>query len=499
MKVGANDVETGKHDAPRPPAGLVSSIKGIFVGVPGPRWQKVVYFICQACAVTSFIATCVSIIRAAAEESITRVEVKLVDTVPMPGMFGCAPASSGTPEFEPFTQLDSCPHDAMATIFRHVWGVGMSQECFRLVSTVSNSGGSLTLLTPGATTKEKEFLGYLTRHFQHTSGITEWGCFISNADGKLMNSRSSPVSVDIAYRGHITNETDPVFPTMGYLGLFDASLTGDFNEIFQSNSQIYQANIINGMNVLKFTYDKTVDHRGGYLAVLSDGRSTDGKAKVTNVFAGSLSSTPVHFYKRMSDAKTPYLWFTFEVSSFVSREITLRNKYLSEMWTEIGGAWASALLITSFFFLEKVGGIKGKIKVFRFNTDAAQKALMNAATKEFGEMLQQQVGEELHGIVGKANMDEAMKIAERAKQAEDVAPTLVALRSVANAEGNTNVPMVENTPLDDQMKKLLDELWAVEREKLLMRMKVQLQAPVAQQVDASPPIPGQPYSPQART
>jgi len=241
------------------------------------------------------------------------------------------------------------------------------------------------------------------------------------------------------------------------------------------------------VNTLKFSYDKMIDYRGGYSAVLTDGKSTEGKGKVTNVFAGSLSETPMYYYKKMSDAENyPYLWFTFEVSSFVSREITIRNKYLSEMWTEIGGAWASALLITSFFFLEKVGGITGKIKVFRFNTSSAKQALMDAAAKEFGEMLQVQVGEELHGIasgiVGEANIEEAKEAAEKVKQAqESVVPTLAALQSATKDLENAAEGIAEEIT-DDPIKKMLDELWAVEREKLLIKlitMQARLQEPVA--------------------
>merc|ERR1712203_1157447 len=44
---------------------------------------------------------------------------------------------------------------------------------------------------------------------------------------------------------------------------------------------------------------------------------------------------------------------TFHPLNYVSRTVTSRYKTWDEIWGEIGGAWASAVLLVSIFFVQK--------------------------------------------------------------------------------------------------------------------------------------------------
>lgn len=43
----------------------------------------------------------------------------------------------------------------------------------------------------------------------------------------------------------------------------------------------------------------------------------------------------------------------FSVASYIGRDIVLRKKSFTEVWAEIGGCWASALLLVSIFFVRR--------------------------------------------------------------------------------------------------------------------------------------------------
>eukprot|EP00746_Dinoflagellata_sp_MGD_P028734 gnl/MRDRNA2_/MRDRNA2_167903_c0_seq1.p1 gnl/MRDRNA2_/MRDRNA2_167903_c0~~gnl/MRDRNA2_/MRDRNA2_167903_c0_seq1.p1 ORF type:complete len:418 (-),score=57.47 gnl/MRDRNA2_/MRDRNA2_167903_c0_seq1:13-1266(-) len=382
--------------------GLVASIKAyVFASVAGPGWQRVLYFLCLIGALISFIVSSVSIIRSAAEGKITTVEVDLVDEVPLPAMFGCTPQSPGYPDFVDMPRAfpnspGICPAGQIGRLERNNWGVGASSECFR-VPTCWTQSNTLDLgFDYVESEKEKNFFNMVTAHFRKVSNVSHWACFLINAGGGLVSKRTDPLIVDITFHVQMDENTAPLFGTQGYIGLFDAALSGDLEDIMQGNGQTYTANMVNAQNTMKITYDEKTDDRGGIAAVLTDGRSVE--SKITNLYSASMSSVPFYYNRATPEDELqfyglPWVKFRFEVSSFVSRKIYLRNKYLSEMWVEFGGAWAGALLIISCFFIEKVGGVTGKVQVFRFNTPKNMDELTATASRELGAMMREQVAD----------------------------------------------------------------------------------------------------------
>merc|ERR1712224_473697 len=138
-----------------------------------------------------------------------------------------------------------------------------------------------------------------------------------------------------------------------YMGLFDPSVQGDLEIVMQENNQMFFGNMINAVNNMKINYDHLTDSRNQWeLGVKAVDARLPTEPKDTGLYSASNSVTQIDHHPA-GVKNFSFVSFRFQIASFVSRDIILRNKYIVEVVSEVGGAWASATLILSFFFFQK--------------------------------------------------------------------------------------------------------------------------------------------------
>jgi hypothetical protein len=74
------------------------------------------------------------------------------------------------------------------------------------------------------------------------------------------------------------------------------------------------------------------------------------------------------------------------MASFVSQTITLRYKTFSEVWAELGGAWAATAVVIGVFFKKRIAkhpeGVQESVQVFRFRSPANQRNEIKSFVKD---------------------------------------------------------------------------------------------------------------------
>merc|ERR1712226_736959 len=77
------------------------------------------------------------------------------------------------------------------------------------------------------------------------------------------------------------------------------------------------------------------------------------------IYRASVNQAPINMLDYATHAKgstspstAPFV-LRFSVGSFLGRNITLRKKSFMEVWREIGGCWASALLLLTIFYVRR--------------------------------------------------------------------------------------------------------------------------------------------------
>jgi len=79
------------------------------------------------------------------------------------------------------------------------------------------------------------------------------------------------------------------------------------------------------------------------------------------------------------------------VDSMLGNDVVLRRMSLTELWAEVGGAWASAALILGVFFLVKniknEDGEEAEVQVMRFGSLAAEESKASQKVNGNGEVV----------------------------------------------------------------------------------------------------------------
>merc|ERR1712146_672611 len=107
--------------------------------------------------------------------------------------------------------------------------------------------------------------------------------------------------------------------------------------------------------------------------------------------------------------------------SFVSNRTVIRRKSFMEVWTEIGGAWASALLLITFFFAKKTGGSGEGVQVCKFQTPSGRKEVTKELMKKLGESLKKNFEEDIETLKQDVEQEAASSVGKVKQDVEQEA------------------------------------------------------------------------------
>lgn len=366
-------------EKPEPPdtvRGLWMESKELIAAeVAGPTWNKVCYYICVVLAFMSFVCSSIGILVASVQETVTSAEISLLDEMPFPAMFGCVPIMTGPVSYCPLSS-SGCNSGTI----RYRDG---SEDCYEWAFGWHEGTG--VKFTESTSSREREVLEILLNEFAKVSAAAQhWGCYLGNADGKLITQRERQAALKLDFEVNVTDSSAQI-PDLIYMGLFAPG--SDAKELIR-DSVFFVGNFVDAINSVKIEYTQVIDMRDSVTAFFSDGKGTDGSREQA-LYTGSALVTRTAGIGIPTILRSSH--FTFEAGSFVSQTISLRRKYVSEVWVQIGGAWATALFLLSCCFYSKVGGANGTVKIFRYNSVKSRRDLATVATQELSAVLRKTI------------------------------------------------------------------------------------------------------------
>mmetsp|Transcript_22147 Transcript_22147/g.62088 ORF Transcript_22147/g.62088 Transcript_22147/m.62088 type:complete len:496 (+) Transcript_22147:64-1551(+) len=385
------DVEKAqKPEARKTLCDLVMTIKEhVMADVAGPLYHKVCYYVVLALAALSFVLASVSVLASITEETITSASVTIRDKIRMPAIFGCVTKSD---LYWISNGSVSPPPCAWGTVWHFSFKTEQAipkHECFRWTS--ANNYQGFVSFAGVASDREREALTYLLDFYSSQNPATpHWACFLGNVDGGIVSTRDDPVQIVLDMEIHYNSSsasTEAIHSVLS-LGLFDPTRKETIRSVMEGSVTFFYGTLINAINHLKIEYDEVVDLRGNARSFFGgEGAAEIEKGMVSGLYRASSASAEIVHNRGGPHPSKEATNLIFEVGSFVGQTITLRNKYLAELWMELGGAWAGAALIITCCFYEKVGGVKGTVQVFRFNSVKSKEELAACATRELGNVL----------------------------------------------------------------------------------------------------------------
>lgn len=310
--------------------------------VGGTVFEKALYYLVVGVAVVLFLLSLVTV-GITATEPVTEIKSSYVKQVPFPAVALCLDKNNPGDKIK---FMDAFGDGSTTTPRAYV----MDKDNFKLLKT----------LTP-------DLDAPLTNMLEAKS--KESSCLVINSRGREMSEPGKIIMftvklmADAKWSEHRSNA----------MVVLDPNLTLDEQKI---NFFPHPFNIANSQVTLSFTVEKHVDKTGG--GGLTGLIPVGTKSKTINKFTSTVSSTP--YFPFTGNSVTQDLDGTVLVrcSSYMVTTITKRMKTFTEIWTQVGAAWSSALLIVTIFFIKKsvpAGDTNENVQVFRLRTVSNKKEL----------------------------------------------------------------------------------------------------------------------------
>jgi len=348
--------------------------KLVLARVEGTMCEKVTYHLVLLTAVGLFLASFIGVLDAAANETITSFELTQKDELPLPVMWFCFEYDCVVEDGnEDCTDDPATGNDQMASIGFELKGGSSCDDAVMY----SLKGNTLEpkCLEMTKTDGGSEFTKRLEADFKKI-GLGGRKCYALNEDGKLKKKKSQPGPLKFNYASAPFIGSKPGIE----VGFTDPDLLDD-PEVLLLAGKPPKVSGYNAQISVQLTMDTTTDLRTSFSfnPPSSEGFTTK-KLYQSNMITAPTAMIDMTLGE--NDDKFPSADSTiiFQFSSFLSRDVTMRHKTGSEIWAEIGGAWAAALVILTFFFLEKgaagENGVQQVVQIFRFRTPASRKELV---------------------------------------------------------------------------------------------------------------------------
>lgn len=127
-------------------------------------------------------------------------------------------------------------------------------------------------------------------------------------------------------------------------GFYDSK--ADPDEVL-ATMRLYYLNGYNSIAEVGLEYDTKLDLSNTFQFT----ESLVGERK--KLYRATVNQAPVKMLNHDTEGSTSPVMVRFSIGSFLGRHITLRKKSFMEVWREIGGCWASALLLVGIFYVRR--------------------------------------------------------------------------------------------------------------------------------------------------
>jgi hypothetical protein len=358
--------------------------------VQGTIFEKIFYFTLVSTSVVLFLMSTVGLLRDAATAVITTVEFETRETFEFPGMFICFRHDSEKASYSP--NVDNWQLPPLAGDNAHTCNANNAEFVSKIVY---NAGGIIT---------EKQCLGMkfstddgsgrpvsqravqVEERVNLITAPVPFECLLLNGEGTATASRSKALTV-LTHESTVTPQNGKT-STMMMIGLFDPKVPPE--DLVKENFQYFFIDNYDTMTSVYIDYDTIVDLSKTSWQVsvpkFEDHKEEAKKHYRANVASSKMDAIP----GTIGASRTNRIQFL--VSSFTGREMLLRKKSFSEVWSELGGCWASSILLVAIFFVHRsvvVGSGMGKTtqstQLLRFRTAKSRKSLLGELARTAGE------------------------------------------------------------------------------------------------------------------
>jgi len=352
--------------------------KSILPVVLGGSMVKILFLALGVVSLGLFAATAVSICITAATEKITSVAIQFKDEIPFPVVWMCVQHST---------------QDSADWVFLPQ---GNENQC---VSTNTDTFTLLLSRMDASLQSEEECITMSTGTKFTTWLETSLGggvdCYSINEDGEIKDSRKKPLT--ISFLGSVTLQGDghqeafllpASFVSADQVKAAQAA-GGDFGAAFESNLNYATIDLFNRHTIVQHTMDQLVDVSDQFMFAPQTEFADDDSVQsmyVSSTVAATNAALPLESTRDTQSYEFKVDWRT---QSFIVREVLVRKKSFQEVWSEIGGAWSTALLLISLFFAShsvQQGSVLKSVHTFHFSSPAKQQ-----------EQLQQMHGTVVYG------------------------------------------------------------------------------------------------------
>jgi len=328
--------------------------------VSGNIVEKILYYAILFVVIGMFLASTITLFITAGTTLTTNVALVALKEMPYPSYVVCykARCESGSGEdCSHYALPKPNPSADMGCTDKNF--ASFENKCVRVAHTSGTSPGTEPELTGG----EAEFFKQL-----YTKGpSSSENCALVNFDGKLKVTPTSgalimPFKYDAAdiAKQTWTATTNSKSQTVSWTGvLFDPKKAEENLAGMMESIVLTQVHGLNAMNVIGWTYDLDIQrHKHLFWAApddLSDLPDIDNVTKIYNSHVSYIPFKQYYNHAGLSHHEATEADIYMMATSFVSRRIVTRKMSFMEIWSSIGGNWATSMLILAFFF-KKVEG-----------------------------------------------------------------------------------------------------------------------------------------------
>lgn len=338
--------------------------------VAGTAPERVCYRVLNLIAFVAFLAAVVGVVLKA-KDPITEVEVEALDVFPWPVLFFCyqdVPPHSTELQFEDMIGLKVKPktlaEDGVdcAANSATVWSMDLAADASAVPTKTCIQMKDRT---------ESDLVKDLEARFKLYSKSAEkpdgrhWKCSTYNENGELASSPDTYKEVQFEWVTTLTAEHQYAGEMFTWSGILDPK----FKTVAEQSDTFtyFTIPLVNSYSHLTFTVDKHVEKDWtnifssteiGERAKVVGEAAMEEKVKeymkddtVKLKFNPALNTKPISPVPQLDVERKSKV--VFNPLNYVSRTVTKRYKTWDEIWTDVGGAWATAVLLVSAFYVQK--------------------------------------------------------------------------------------------------------------------------------------------------
>lgn len=354
---------------------VCEEIKTSFIAkVAGTTSERRCYHLLNGFAFVAFLLALVGVL-IKAKDPITEVETEALDVFPWPVLFFCYfdkdPENPADQSMEERIGLDLKPThdcaDGQAVVYTMDLGSDASAAPKRTCIDIKNRDKS-------DLSKDLEKLfRTMSKSVDHPKGRA-WQCATINEDGLLASSGHTFKEIHLDWHTNLS----PGAGDEELLFTWSGTLDPKYKTVAEQKDSFSYFTIpfVNSYSELFFTVDKhvvkdwtnmfTSSAVGERAKVLGESAMEDEVTKYLKDDAVTMKYSPSLNTKAMSpltfEGREQKSRLIFRPLNYVSRTVTTRYQTWDEIWTGIGGAWATAALLIAIFFVQKQVQVPSKIK-----------------------------------------------------------------------------------------------------------------------------------------